>query len=172
MRDSNRLFKLAIAALVIVASAGSAVRADIELPQGTEVDIAFSQDVSSKYVAPGDLVPIHTTAPITFGGFTVVREGAPGTARVKSVEPAGRGGKAGKLEIELVDLDPAGFYEAEGDQRIMLKAVDPIKAEGKGKKLLSYLFIFGLFIKGGQAEIPADTVYKAVVADNIVILMD
>jgi len=172
MRAVKYLSGFAIAAVVMMVALTPTAWGDIELPQGTEVEIVFSQDVSSKYVAPGDLVPIRLTAPIIYGGFTVVREGASGSARVKSVAPAGRGGKPGSVEVELVDLEPTGAYEAEGGKRITLKAVDKISAEGKGKKLLSWVFIFGLFIKGGQAVIPADQPYKAVVAEDIVILMD
>jgi len=146
------------------------VWADIELPQGHEVEIVFSQDVSSKYVAPGDLVPIRLNAPIEIGGFTVVREGTPGSARVKSVTPAGRGGKPGSIVVELLELESDGHYEAEGDKKIMLKAVDEISATGKSKK--SWYRIFGLFNKGGQGEIPADQPFKAEIAEDIVILMD
>jgi hypothetical protein len=172
MQDIKSLFKFVILAVALMMAASPVVRADIELPAGTEVEIVFSQDVSSKYVAPGELVPIKLNAPITFGGFTVVKEGAPGSARVKSVTPAGRGGKPGRVELELLELEPAGFYEAEGDKKIMLKAADEISAEGKGQKLLSWVLIFGLFIKGGQGEIPADQPFKATVVEDIIIMMD
>ncbi|MDH3889900.1 MAG: hypothetical protein OEV49_02350 [candidate division Zixibacteria bacterium] len=165
------LSSLLMALALIVAVTGN-VSADIELPAGHAVEIVFSQDVSSKYVAPGDLVPIRLSSPITFGGFTVVKEGTSGSARVKSVTPAGRGGKPGSIELELLELEPGSSYEAEGDKKIMLKAVDEISAAGKSKKLVSWLLIFGLFIKGGQGEIPADQPFKAEIAEDIVILMD
>lgn len=157
-----------IVSVVVVQTA----QGDIELPKGHEIEIVFSQDVSSKYVAPGELVPIRLNTPIVYGGFTVVEAGAPGSARVKSVTPAGRGGKPGSIVVELLELESDGHYEAEGDKKIMLKAVDEISAEGKSKKLLSWLLIFGLFIKGSQGEIPADQPFKAEIAEDIVILMD
>lgn len=162
---------LMIVCALLAATAGN-VLSDIELPAGHEVEVVFSQDVSSKYLAPGDLVPIRLSKPITFGGFTVVKEGTSGSARVKSVTPAGRGGKPGSIEVELLELEPGSSYEAEGDMKIMLKAVDGISASGKSKKLVSWLLILGLFIKGGQGEIPADQPIKAEIAEDIVILMD
>ncbi len=172
MRYTRYMFRMTMAAVAMLAAMTGAAWADIELPQGHEVEIVFSQDVSSKYVAPGDLVPIRLNAPIEIGGFTVVREGTPGSARVKSVEAAGRRGKPGSIVVELLELESDGNYEAEGDKKIMLKAVDDISAEGKSKKLLSWLLIFGLFIKGSQGEIPADQPFKAEIAEDIVILMD
>lgn len=164
-------FSLVIALAMLVATAGN-VFGDIELPAGHEVEVVFSQDISSGYLAPGDLVPIRLSKPITFGGFTVVKEGTAGSARVKSVTPAGRGGKPGSIKIELLELEPGSSYEAEGDQKITLKAIDEISAAGKSKKLVSWLLILGLFIKGGQGEIPADQPIKAEIAEDIVILMD
>lgn len=164
-------FSLIIALTLLVAATGN-VSADIELPAGQEVEIVFSQDISSKYLAPGDLVPIRLSKPITVGGFILVPEGASGSARVKSVTPAGRRGKSGSITIELLELEPGSSYEAEEDKKIMLKAVEEITATGKSKKLLSWIFILGLFIKGGQGEIPADQPIKAVIAEDIVILMD
>jgi len=154
-----------------------AANAAIELPAETEVKIVFDQDVSSKYVAPGDLVPIHLTGSVEIGGVTVVKDGAKGSGRVKSVKQAGRGGKPGRVEVELVELVPNGSYKAEGDKKIMLQAITSdgagiIKAEGKGRKMLSYLFIFGLFIKGTEGVIPADKPFQAKITEDIMIIIE
>jgi hypothetical protein len=170
-RISRKLFSLMIVCAMLATTPGN-VFGDVELPAGHEIEIVFSQDVSSKHLAPGDLIPIRLSKPITLGGFTVVKEGAVGSARVKSVTPAGRGGKPGSITIELLELEPGSSYEAEGKNKIMIKAVNEISANGKSKKLLSWVFIFGLFIKGSQGEIPADQPIKAEIAQDIVILMD
>ena len=156
----------------LLAMAGVAA-ADIQLPEGTAVEVAFDQDVSSKYLKPGELVPIRLLKPIEFGGLVVVNEGAKGSARVKSVEPAGRGGKPGEVTLELLDLEPGSSYKAADDKKIMLRSAQgDISAKGKGKQTLSYLLIFGLFIKGGQGEIPADTPIKAEIAQDIMIIIE
>ncbi len=152
-------------------------KADVILAAGTEVQVVFDQEVSSKYVAPGDIIPIRLHGAINYGGIIVVKDGAVGTARVKSVKPAGRGGKPGEVEVVLVGLEPDGAYKAEGDKKIKLQAITEdgtgtIRAKGKGRKLLSYLFIFGLFIKGSEAVIPADKPFPAKITEEIVILSD
>jgi hypothetical protein len=143
------------------------------LPAGTELQVVFEQDVSSKYVKPGDLVPIRLKGAIDFGGIEVVKDGATGSARVKSVKPAGKPGKAGRVEVELLELEPKGAYQAEDNAKIELKATDgTIVAEGKGRKFLSWLFIFGLLIKGSEGVIAADVPFKATVKEDIVILVE
>jgi len=166
----STILMLAVAGLLVALIPSSGL-AQIKLPVGTEVTVAFKQDVSSKYVAPGEEVMIQLTEDIAIGGVVLVKAGCEGKALVKSVESAGKGGKAGKLEIELVGLEPEGSYQALEDKKISLKAVEgPLTAKGKGKKTLSYLFIFGLFIKGGEGVIAADQPFKATVTEDIFIM--
>jgi hypothetical protein len=141
------------------------------------LQIVFEQDVSSKYVIPGQLIPIRLVGAIDVGGIEIVKDGAKGSARVKSVKPAGRGGKPGYVEVVLLELEPNGHYKAEGGGKIQLEAVTEdgsgvIKAKGKGRKTLSYLFIFGLFIKGTEGVIPADVPIKAKVKEDIMLLVE
>ena len=146
----------------------------IQLPEGTEVTVTFSQEVSSKYVKPGDNVAIKLVNAIEVGGVTLVKAGASGTALVKTVEKAGKGGKGGKLEIEFVALEPKGNYQALEDKKILLKFAGSengiLGAKGGGKKLLSYLFIAGLFIKGGEAKFAPDKPIKAVITESVFVV--
>lgn len=151
----------------------SGVNAAIELPAGTEVQIVFVADVSSKYAEPNDRVEIRLDGAVEVGGIVVVKDGAKGSARVKSVQPAGKAGKPGWVEVELLELEPNGSYMAEGNKKIALEAVGgTIMAEGKGRKTLSYLFIFGLFIKGTEGVILADEPFKAKIKEDIIILVE
>ncbi|MFH1686362.1 MAG: hypothetical protein ABIE70_02430 [bacterium] len=165
-----------IAVVILVALAAfvrpTTMAADFMVPSGTEIQVVFEQDVSSKYVEPGDLVPIRLSQAIDIGGTVVIDEGAKGSARVKSVKPAGRGGKPGRVEIELLELTAGSGFESVGNKNITIAGKDgSIIAEGKGKKTLSWLFIFGLFIKGGQGVIGADQPMTAVVADDIIVVV-
>lgn len=172
---SKKLLLIRFMALAIVVSMTFAVGSDaaIELPAGTTIEVVFEQDVSSKYVTPGYLIPIRLQKAVEVGGIVVVKEGAKGSARVKSVKPAGKAGKPGHVEVELLELEPNGSYQAEGDKKITLEAVDgTLKAQGKGRKTLSYLLIFGLFIKGTEGVIPADTPIKAKVTEDIIIIVE
>jgi hypothetical protein len=163
--------KFALIALLLLAISSLPVSgfAQVKLTKGTEVTVALEQDVSSKYAKPGDEVPIKLLEDIDIGGLVLVSAGAPGTARVKSVEPAGKPGSGGSITVELIQLDPASYESMDG-KAIKLEAKDgPITAEGKNKKLLSWLFIFGLFIKGSDAVIPADQPITAVVTEDVFI---
>ena len=173
MRRISPLIQVLAAGLLLILFSPN-VRADLILPGGTEVEVAFDQDVSSKYVEPGELVPIHLIDQIEMGGIVLVKAGCKGTARIKSVKSAGKPGKPGRVEVELVELVPDGsFKPVEEGQTIKLAAVDgTLVAEGKGRKTLSWLFIFGLFIKGTEGFIPADQAVKATVTEDIFIVVE
>jgi hypothetical protein len=163
-------YKVTGLALLLVLLVPMIGQAQIKLQEGTDVSVAFQQDVSSKYAEPGDEIPIKLLEDIAVGGVVLVKAGATGKALVKSVEPAGKPGTPGKIAIELTQLDPEG-YQSVDDKVIKLQAKDgPIEEEGKSKKLLSWLLIFGLFIKGTQAELPADQPIPAVVAEDVFIM--
>ena len=166
--------RLILVSLVLVLAGVVSSRGAIELPAGTEVTVVFEQEVSSKYVKPGDLIPIRLKGAIEVGGITVVKDGARGTARVKSVVKAGKPGKPGSVEVDLVELLPDGSYTPEKKgQTIKLESVHgPITAKGKGRKTLSWLFIFGLFIKGTEGVIPADLPFAARVVEDILLVVE
>jgi len=168
--DNPRYYFLpAILALLLILPAFAT--AQIKLQAGTEIIVAFDQDVSSKYLAPGQEIPLSLKKNIDLGGIILVKAGAPGKARVKSVQPAGKAGKPGKIVVELLELEIGSAYKTLDDQPIMLEAKDgPLSAEGKGKKTLSYLLIFGLFIKGGEAVIPADSIIQAKIKADVFVL--
>jgi hypothetical protein len=78
---------------------------------------------------------------------------------------ASRPGKPGKLMVSFLDLSPKGSYQSKDGSNIMLSGEQTI--DGGGRKILSWLFIFGLFIKGGQAEIDVARVHEVKVAEKI-----
>ncbi|MFQ6008163.1 MAG: hypothetical protein ACE5K8_04350 [Candidatus Zixiibacteriota bacterium] len=152
-------------------------RTAIELPKGKELQVVFEQDVSSKHVTPGQLIPIRLQGAIEVGGIEVVKDGAKGTARVKKVESARKRGKPGFVEVVLVELEPNGSYKAESDAKIQLEAITEdgsgtIRAVGKGRKTLSWILGFGFFIKGTEGVIPADKPFKAKVKEDINLLVE
>jgi hypothetical protein len=144
----------------------------IQLPAETKVQIVFVADVSSKYVKPNEFVEIRLVGAVDVGGIIVVEDGARGAARIKSVKPAGKGGKPGRVEVDLVELEPKGAYKTEGDKKIALEAVGgPITAEGKSRKFWNYVFGLGLlFVKGTEGVIPADKPFPAKIAEDIMLV--
>jgi len=177
MRNGFRKVSATAAVILVFVLLAIGAKANIPLAAGTKVQVVFEQDISSKYVAPGDLVPIRLDGEVNYGGIIAVKDGAKGLARVKSVKSAGRGGKPGSVEVELLELEPDGSYKAEGDKKIALKAITDdgtgtIRAKGKGRKTLSYLLIFGLFIKGTEGVITAGQSFPAIIKEDIVILVE
>ena len=139
----------------------------IRVPEGTEIKVRFDKEmkISSGKLSKGVPVQIYLDDPVIIGGRVVIEEGTAGKAEVLEVESSGRAGKPGYIKLGFVELEPTGEFKRVGGTTIKISG--EIEAKGKGKKLLSYLFIFGLFIKGSQAEIPVDQVYDAVIAETV-----
>ena len=154
-------------AILVLVLAATVSAATIQLQRGTEVKIKFATaiKVSSGNLAKDVPVQFVLAEPIIIGGETLVEAGATGTAKVVDVQKAGKGGKPGYIKIAFVDLEPKGVYQSADKAKIKLSG--EVENKGKGKKFLSYVFIFGLFIKGGQGEIPANAVHVAKVAESI-----
>jgi len=141
----------------------------VMIPEDTKIAIKFpsTMKISSGKVSQGVPLAFELVRPIEIGGKVIVEKGARGTAVVKESVKAKRGGKPGKITVEFTELMPAGSFKSPDGAAIKLKG--SVTANGKGKKTLSYLFIFGLFIKGGQGEIPTDKYYEASVAESIIL---
>lgn len=159
---------LALVALILVACTGAATAAGIQLPKGSKAIVQFDPNstVSSAKFAEGDKVPVYLVEPIVMGGVTLVEEGAMGTAVVTSAKSAGKGGSPGKLQLAFESINPKGPYVPLELNTVPVEGTTP-EYKGKGKKLLSYLLIFGLFISGGQAEVPADATFEVQVTENV-----
>ncbi|MBN1211601.1 MAG: hypothetical protein JXA92_03410 [candidate division Zixibacteria bacterium] len=141
----------------------------IQIPKGTEVKVKFAPGMK---ITSGELtkdVPllIYLAEPIKIGNTTIVQKDAQGTAKVIEVKKAGKGGKPGYIKVAFVDFETKGDYRSPDDSRIKLEG--EIENAGKSRKTLSYLFIFGLFIKGKQGVISSDVVYNAKVAESMIL---
>jgi len=140
----------------------------IQLPEDTELKLQFASGmkISSGNVSPGIPLLVYLAEPVKIGGKVIIEEGAEGKAEVLETESSSRPGKPGYIRVGFVELSPRGEYDTADGSPIKLKG--EIEFTGKGRKLLSYLFIFGLFIKGTQGEVPVDAVYTAEVAETVV----
>lgn len=156
-------------ALVLIVASVSAQAGAIQIPSGTEVKLKFPEGMklTSGDVTPGMPIVCYLQEPIQIGGVVVVEKDAQATAKVVEVKPAGKGGKPGYIKIGFESLDAKGPFKLVSTDKIKLSG--EVEANGKSKKTLSYLFIFGLFIKGSQGAIPADQMYTAKVAESVVL---
>ncbi|PKK84981.1 MAG: hypothetical protein CVT49_00120 [candidate division Zixibacteria bacterium HGW-Zixibacteria-1] len=140
----------------------------VQLPEGTEIKVRFdkSMRINSGKLTKGVPLAITLDEPVIIGGRVIIEKGTAGKAEVLDVKASSKAGKPGYLKIGFVELEPKGEFTRVDVPTI--KLTGEVEKKGKGKKLLSYMFIFGLFIKGSQAEIPADVVYNAKIAETVV----
>ena len=159
---------LAVTMLLVLACAAVSMAARYQLPKGSKAKVQFDPNsiVSSAKFEVGDKVPVYLVDPIVMGGVTLVEAGAMGTAVVTVGKRAGKGGKPGALKLSFESINPKGPFVPQELNTIPV-AGDTPEYRGKGKKLVSYLFIFGLFIKGSQAEVPAEATFEVTVAENV-----
>jgi|WetSurMetagenome_2_1015567.scaffolds.fasta_scaffold05696_5 hypothetical protein len=164
---------LSMTVLAIVAVLMAPVGADagrISLPKDvTKLMVKFdpAKRTDSGKLQKGDTLSISLAEDYKVGEIVVVEAGAKGIAIVKEAVKASRPGKPGKLVVSFVELSPKGSYKSRDGSTIKLAGV--VSDNGGGRKILSYLFILGLFIKGGQGEVDVAKPYEATVGETIVL---
>ena len=144
--------------------------ATFQLPQGTDIKVKFAGDknITSGTVAKGDSLGITLAEPIKIGDQLLIAEGAPGKAVVTEVKKASAPGKPGEIKVDFVWLGTrGGFKTADGSA---IKLSGDVTNKGKGKKLLAFVTIVGIFlIKGGQGQIAVDSTYNAKIGQTVVL---
>ena len=160
---------LALAIFCLLIAADSALAGKVAVDKGTPVEIRFDlgAKVSSKTAQVGDTVGIKLASPIIIGGQVIVDEGTEGKAVVSEVKGHGMVGKPGQITVNFVSLEAKGAFHLPENQMIPLNG--SITVKGKGKKILSILFIAGLLIKGGHGEVDTGKTYQATVAANTIL---
>ncbi len=166
-------FELTVVALMVVCLLPAAVLAGkVVLPEDTAIKVKFGSSirVNSGMLQKGLEVPIYLAEDITIGGKTIVEEGAEGSAEVLEMERASRPGDPGYIKLGFKELNTRGEYHtADGS---MIKLAGVAENKGKSRKVLSWVFILGLFISGGEGEIDTSQVYPARVEETVILQTD
>jgi len=155
--------------LLIIGVGSSALAGKVVLPEETEIKVKFDPNmiVNSGKLQPGIPLLIFLEEDIKVGGKTIVEAGATGKAEVVEVVKASKPGKPGFIKIAFTELEPKGAYKTADNAKIKIAGF--AEGQGKGKKLLSYIFFFGLILKGGQGEIDARQSYPAIIKETIIL---
>jgi hypothetical protein len=158
----------AMVLLVSLLSAGAA-EGKVVLPEGTEIKVKFDPSVMvrSGKLQPGIILSIFLAEDIKIGGKTIIEAGAEGKAKVEEIVEAARVGKPGYIKVSFIDLEPKGEYKTISGERIKLAGT--VEGKGKSRKVLSILFILGLFIKGSPGEIDNAQEYPASISETVVL---
>lgn len=80
------------------------VTREVNVPDGTEIEIQLTNTISGQEMKLGNLVDFTVVRPVQTGGVTIFEKDAPARARITMAKKAGRWGKAGKLEWAMQDV--------------------------------------------------------------------
>ncbi len=133
------------------------------LHEGTDVNLRFAQDLSSKTSSEGDPVALTLVDDLKVGDVVVAKAGDKAFGEVTKAEKSGMMGKAGELNLRL-------DYLKAGDTKIKLRGT-------KGKEgasgttsavVLTVLFgPIGLIKHGKNVEIKEGSALHAFVGDDV-----
>jgi hypothetical protein len=136
------------------------------LREGEDVNLTFSQDLSSKTSSEGDSVALTLVDDLKVGNVVVAKAGAHAVGEVTKAEKSGMMGKAGELNLRL-------DYIKVGDTKIRLRGTKGKEgASGvTGAVVLTVLFgPIGLIKHGKNVEIKQGQAIKAFVSDDVALL--
>ncbi len=165
MRKNIKLIGLALL-LISCLSAGEAA-AKVRLIKGKEIKVKFKSGIvlKSDKLQQELEVPIYLAQDIEVGGETIVEAGAEGKARVVEIVESSRRGKPGHIKIAFMELGTKGKYRTANNEMIKLDGI--VGGDGKSRKWLSWIFIFGLFINGSEGEIDNTQEFTATIKETI-----
>lgn len=134
------------------------------IPAGSEIELEIAQPLSSATHKRGDKFALKLHAPLTFHDRIVVPAGTEGVGEIVHAEASRGGGKPGELLL-------AARYLRVQDTQVRLRA---LKFGGSGQDrtkgaLAASMALgpFAHFIRGRDIEIPAGTVVRAKLAQDV-----
>ncbi len=145
------------------AAAGPDASGKYTLREGDDVNLKFSQALTSKTATEGDPVTFELVDDLKVGGVVVAKAGAKGMGEVTRAKKAGMMGQAGDLAIRL-------DYLKDGDNKIKLRGTKGKEGESgvTGAVVLTVLFgPIGLIKHGKNVEIQQGQALHAFVGEDI-----
>jgi hypothetical protein len=127
----------------------------LTLAEGTEIPLATIEDISSKTVHKGQIIPLMVTKDIQVDGQVVIKKGTLATGHVSDVK------QKALAQAGSVNIMP--LYIMSGTQNIRLKG-SAIGTEGSvnaAATILEFMTALPFTKKHGQAVIPAGTAISA-----------
>jgi hypothetical protein len=89
---------------MVTAGTTDAAPVEVKVPDGTEIEIELTNNVSGQDAKIGDIVDFSAVRPVVVSGVTVIEKGASARGRITTAKKSGRWGKAGKLEWTMQDI--------------------------------------------------------------------
>jgi hypothetical protein len=149
-----------------ITSASRGPRGTYMLRDGTDVNLQFAEDLSSKTASEGDPVTLTLVDDLKVGDVVVAKTGDKAIGEVTEAERSGMMGKAGELNIRL-------NYLKAGDTKIKLRGTKGKEGESgtTGAVVLTVLFRpIGLIKHDKNVEIKQGQPLHAFVGDDIALV--
>jgi len=134
---------------------------------GTEIEIALTNNVSGQEAKVGDVVDFTVLRPVQLNGVTIFEKGASARGRITTSKKSGRWGKAGKLEWAMQDV------QAVDGSRVPARFTKRLIGDSSGGTVAVAAVATAVFLgpvallwglkKGKAAIIPAGNRYTAFV---------
>lgn len=145
-------------------------RADLMVPKGTRVRLAFAHDLDSREAEKGDTIRLKVTQDVYVQGERVIARGARATGRVTEVRKPRRFGRKAQIKIDLVGVRavdgrelPLERYRT-GDRY----SAGGAAAAGGGLLVLGPVGLAaGAFVKGKHLKVEAGTTIDAAVSADV-----
>ena len=129
----------------------------VTVPDGTELSVVTTEELSSKTAAENDAVTFDVDEDVVINGHVVIAKGSKVKGIVSEAEKSGRMGKSGKLNIRIESTT------AVDGQKIKLRASKSGKGGDKtGSVIALSLLVSPLFLlkRGKDAKVKAGTKIK------------
>ena len=136
------------------------------LHEGTDVNLKFMQDLSSKTASDGDPVTLTLADDLMVGNIIVARAGSKAFGEVTNAKKSGMVGKAGELNLRL-------DYIKAGDVKIKLRGTKGKEGESGVTSTVVLTVLFGpigLIKHGKNVEIKTGSALHAFVGDDIALV--
>lgn len=151
---------LAPAAALAAAPAqdGAAAGGEVVLPDGTELTVVTTEEISSKTATEGDPLNFKIDEDVRVDGKVVIARGALVKGEISNAKKSGRMGKGGQLSIRILST------ESVDGQKIRLRAAKGKEGDDKTGTTVALVVLFGplgFLKKGKDAKIKEGTRIKA-----------
>lgn len=136
------------------------------LREGEDVNLRFSEPLSSKTASEGDQVALELVDDLKVGDVVVAKAGSHAMGEVTKAAKAGMMGKAGDLNLRL-------DYLKVGDVKIKLRGTKGKEGESKVTSTVVLTVLFGpigLIKHGKNVEIAKGQALHAFVGDDVLLL--
>lgn len=143
--------------------AAAADAAKLVLAEGTDVNLKFDQDLSSKTAVEGDAVEFVLAEDLKVGNVVVARAGCKAVGEVTNAKKSGMMGKAGELSVRV-------DYVRVGTTKVHLRGSKGKEGDSATGATVALTVLFGpigLIKHGKNIEIAKGAPLKVYVSDDV-----